>query len=98
MMRQSGKRGGKWKYLSSKLRRPVWIMLLAIGLVLSGFESRANYIRIDGVVSVSVSPSSADTLILSFPLKWENSWRDAFNWDAAWIFSNTRWLTAIGIM
>ncbi len=86
MMKQSGKMGGKWKYLSSKLRRPAWILLLVVGFVLSGFESRANYIRIDGVVTVSVSPSSADTLILSFPLKWENSWRDGFNWDAAWIF------------
>ena len=85
-MKQSGKMGGKWKYLSSKLRRPAWILLLVVGFVLSGFESRANYIRIDGVVTVSVSPSSADTLILSFPLKWENSWRDGFNWDAAWIF------------
>lgn len=28
----------------------------------------------------------AKTVIVKFNLSWENSWRDAINWDAAWVF------------
>ena len=46
--------------------------------------SSANNIRING--TVQVSQGTGDTLVLSFPLRWDNSWRDQFNWDAAWVF------------
>lgn len=28
----------------------------------------------------------AKTVVVKFNLSWENSWRDAVNWDAAWVF------------
>ena len=36
--------------------------------------------------AVNVTEGTGDTLVLSFPLRWDNSWRDPFNWDAAWVF------------
>ena len=51
---------------------------------LSFLFSPANNIRING--TVKVAPGTGDTLVLSFPLRWDNSWRDQFNWDAAWVF------------
>ena len=53
-------------------------------LSLPPFFSLANNIRING--AVQVSQGTGDTLVLSFPLRWDNSWRDQFNWDAAWVF------------
>ena len=58
----------------------VWMCALS----LSSLFSSANNIRISG--TVQVSQGTGDTLVLSFPLRWDNSWRDQFNWDAAWVF------------
>jgi len=44
----------------------------------------ANNIRVEGktrVVSVA-----GDTAVIEVTLRWDNSWRDDFNWDAAWVF------------
>ena len=60
----------------------VWI-LGGVFAILS-FSVSANNIRITG--TVQVTQGTGDTLVLSFPLRWDNSWRDSFNWDAAWIF------------
>ena len=51
---------------------------------LSFLFSSANNVRING--TVQVAQGTGDTLVLSFPLRWDNSWRDQFNWDAAWVF------------
>ena len=58
----------------------VWVFAFS----LSSFLSSANNIRING--TVQISQGTGDTLVLSFPLRWDNSWRDQFNWDAAWVF------------
>ena len=58
----------------------IWVCALS----LPPFLSLANNIRITG--TVQVSQGTGDTLVLSFPLQWDNSWRDQFNWDAAWVF------------
>ena len=60
----------------------VWI-LGGVFTILSFFAS-ANNVRITG--TVQVTQGTGDTLVLSFPLRWDNSWRDQFNWDAAWVF------------
>ena len=52
--------------------------------ILSFLLSSGNNIRIHG--TVQVTQGAGDTLELSFPLRWDNSWRDQFNWDAAWVF------------
>ncbi len=46
--------------------------------------AKANNIRINGkphVVNIT-----GDTAIVELNLSWDNSWRDDFNWDAAWVF------------
>ena len=48
----------------------------------------SNNIRMNG--SVRASQGTGDTVVLSFPLQWDNSWRDEFNWDAAWVFLKYR--------
>ncbi len=47
--------------------------------------AKANNIRITGKPQV-VSFIGNDTAIVELNLSWDNSWRDDFNWDAAWIF------------
>ena len=58
----------------------VWMCAFSFSFLFS----QANNIRING--TVQVSQGTGDTLVLYFPLRWDNSWRDQFNWDAAWIF------------
>jgi len=45
----------------------------------------SNNIQITNAVLTGQVPASNYTLV-QFDLSWENSWRDAVNWDAAWIF------------
>lgn len=63
------------------MKRKIVISLL----LFLGFTSVwGNNIRITGkprVVNIV-----GDTAIVELNLSWENSWRDDFNWDAAWIF------------
>jgi len=60
-------------------------VLLPVLLVLCTIAGvNANNIRVEGktrVVSVA-----GDTAIIEVNLRWDNSWRDDFNWDAAWVF------------
>ena len=58
----------------------MWVCAFSLSFLFSS----ANNIRISG--TVQVSQGTGDTLVLSFPLQWDNSWRDQFNWDAAWVF------------
>ena len=48
-------------------------------------EVSANNIRINGKPKVTGFIGS-DTAVVELNLSWDNSWRDDFNWDAAWIF------------
>ncbi|WP_251623423.1 SUMF1/EgtB/PvdO family nonheme iron enzyme, partial [Odoribacter lunatus] len=43
-----------------------------------------NNIRVDG--KTRVVGFSGDTAVIEVYLRWDNSWRDDFNWDAAWVF------------
>lgn len=49
----------------------------------------ANNISITDVSKYSVN-TAADFTIVQFTVSWENSWRDAENYDAAWIFIKYR--------
>ncbi|MDR0983037.1 MAG: SUMF1/EgtB/PvdO family nonheme iron enzyme [Culturomica sp.] len=42
-----------------------------------------NNVRFNDKPSVSIS---GDTVIITFSLSWDHSWRDNFNWDAVWVF------------
>ena len=57
---------------------PVLLLLCTIAGV------KANNIRVEGKTRV-VSIVN-DTVVIEVTLRWDNSWRDDFNWDAAWVF------------
>ncbi len=57
---------------------PVLLLLCTIAGV------KANNIRVEGKTRV-VSIVN-DTAVIEVTLRWDNSWRDDFNWDAAWVF------------
>ncbi len=57
---------------------PVLLLLCTITGV------KANNIRVEGKTRV-VSIVN-DTAVIEVTLRWDNSWRDDFNWDAAWVF------------
>lgn len=64
----------------------VCLLLLPVLLVLCTITGvKANNIRITGKPRV-VGFSGSDTAVVELNLSWDNSWRDDFNWDAAWIF------------
>lgn len=55
-------------------------------LFLSLFLGRglfANYITVQ---NASVTGATSTTAQIQYDIFWENSWRDAINWDAAWVF------------
>lgn len=62
------------------------VFLLTILLLIS-LLGVANNIKISTEAKVTGFTGPArDTAIVEFNLSWDNSWRDDFNWDAAWVF------------
>ena len=60
-------------------------VLLPVLLVLCTIAGlKANNIRVDG--KTRVTSFVGDTAVIEVNLLWDNSWRDDFNWDAAWVF------------
>ncbi|MCM1030303.1 MAG: SUMF1/EgtB/PvdO family nonheme iron enzyme [Oscillibacter sp.] len=57
---------------------PVLLLLCTITGV------KANNIRVEG--KTRVTGFTGDTAVIEVTLRWDNSWRDDFNWDAAWVF------------
>jgi hypothetical protein len=52
-------------------------------LLMFPFVVKANYITIQ---NASVTGATTTTAQIQYDMFWENSWRDAINWDAAWVF------------
>ncbi|MCM1030864.1 MAG: glycine-rich protein [Oscillibacter sp.] len=60
-------------------------ILLPVLLVLCTIAGvKANNIRVEG--KTRVTGFTGDTAVIEVTLRWDNSWRDDFNWDAAWVF------------
>ncbi len=60
-------------------------VLLPVLLVLCTITGvKANNIRVEG--KTRVTGFTGDTAVIEVTLRWDNSWRDDFNWDAAWVF------------
>lgn len=59
-----------------------WLVLGTV-LLLTGMATANNLT----VQNVTLSPSGGGKATIAFDLSWENSWRDAENFDAAWIFA-----------
>ncbi len=64
-------------------------ILLILLLLQTAFWSRANNIVITNLAKGSVN-TAQDYIMLQFTVSWDNSWRDAENWDAAWVFLKFR--------
>ncbi|MFN3300902.1 MAG: hypothetical protein ACK41Z_11995 [Sediminibacterium sp.] len=63
------------------------ILLFLMANIMS--YSYANNISIQKV-AITDTNKTAKTAAIRFNISWENSWRDAINWDAAWIFVKFR--------
>lgn len=61
------------------------LLLFAFIFYVGYIDVSANNIRISGKPEVKGFIGN-DTAIVELNLSWDNSWRDDFNWDAAWIF------------
>lgn len=61
------------------------LTLLWVMFVFCLVQAEANNVRIADKVKVA-GRLGQDTIILSFPLKWDNSWRLDENWDAVYLF------------
>ncbi|HLP05423.1 MAG TPA: SUMF1/EgtB/PvdO family nonheme iron enzyme [Paludibacter sp.] len=63
---------------------------LVVGLLLlSAGSAMANNIQVSNI-SVAQRNSTAKYVIVQFDLSWSNSFRNAENWDAAWVFLKYR--------
>ncbi len=60
------------------------ILLPVILLLCTITGVKANNIRVEG--KTRVTGFTGDTAVIEVTLRWDNSWRDDFNWDAAWVF------------
>lgn len=52
-------------------------------------QTAANNISVSGLSRASINTTD-NYIMVQFTVSWENSWRDAENWDAAWIFLKYR--------
>lgn len=68
-------------------RQPLWKgrVFLSMALVLLPWVAFANNIAVSGVQFTGMD-STVGTVKVQFTVSWENSWRDAANHDAAWVF------------
>lgn len=64
-------------------RKFVFLFVIFISYVAS--SGYANNVKVSGEPVLSLN-AKADSVEIRFNLSWQNSWRDEFNWDAAWVF------------
>lgn len=60
-------------------------ILFALTLIFSNTFIFANNILVQNVTTTGNNATNK-TIQVQFDLSWDNSWRDAINWDAAWVF------------
>ena len=54
-------------------------------LLVAATQLKANNMLVKNVTTTSDNTANK-TIQVQFDLSWDNSWRDAINWDAAWVF------------
>ena len=70
-------------------------ILLSFTLLCILQATQANNITISNIVRMSVN-TTLHTSMIRFDVNWDNSWRDASNYDAAWVFIKYRVTGASG--
>ena len=60
-------------------------LLFAFVLTFIAGISFANNVLVQNVTTTGNNATNK-TIQVQFDLSWDNSWRDAINWDAAWVF------------
>ena len=62
---------------------------LLLAILFTTLSARANNIDVANTTLASSNPAN-DSAMVQFDLSWDNSWRNATNWDAAWVFVKFR--------
>jgi formylglycine-generating enzyme required for sulfatase activity len=60
-------------------------LLIMIAFIFISQSVFSNNIQVNNAV-LTGQVTGANFTLVQFDLSWENSWRDAVNWDAAWVF------------
>lgn len=55
-------------------------------LLLFIFTLKANNVKIDSAPIITGTDVNNDYTNIQFDMSWDNSWRNATNWDAVWVF------------
>lgn len=77
------------RYNISRFKNLMKKQIFTLFFFLGSYLALPNNLTIGNVSIVSVDPETQTSLI-SFNISWENSWRDAINYDAIWIFIKYR--------
>jgi formylglycine-generating enzyme required for sulfatase activity len=76
--------------------RPMRLLLLCLLLLGSNPEVLANNMLVSNARIEPVTPFLTTHTFVGFDLSWDNSWRDTYNWDAAWVFVKFRTPANVG--
>lgn len=72
------------------------LMIMVVLLLGAVQVSMANDIRVLNSRIVPVTGGSTTHTFVEFDITWSNSWRDTYNWDAAWVFVKFRTPSTFG--
>ena len=72
------------------------LLCLLVTLITAVNVSLGNDIRVLNSRIVPVEGGSTTHTFVEFDLSWSNSWRDTYNWDAAWVFVKFRTPSTFG--
>jgi formylglycine-generating enzyme required for sulfatase activity len=64
----------------------IFIFLFVAMTIVSTRPAAANNLSIKGIMPASLANANSGGILIYFQLSWENSWKDATNYDAAWVF------------
>jgi len=68
------------------MNKKICLLLVSV-IILFTLPLLANNISINGDVTVTDISTSSHYANLQFDISWDNSWKDATNYDAAWVFA-----------
>src|SRR5271165_5725315 len=60
------------------------LMVAVLGLACCSVSAYANNLSVTNV-SLGTRDPNAKTVVVSFNVSWQNSWRNKINYDAAWL-------------